>query len=476
MMSKNPKLLQNEDAFIKKWVEDLKLHFSVAKQSGDREKRQTLVAQESLRQVLNALETMVIPPQLIQIFEPIFNLWRQVLKRQSENGFSTQDSAKLLLSLKTQMVDFLEMHQKEWPDTDSRFAQVTAILDILGVMTLALYGREMDQLVVNHETEGIHFSEGLIAQSAAMRRVFRMLAPVLDTDVTILLQGESGVGKDVVANWIHQHSDRKKRPFVAINCGAIPKELIEAELFGYEKGAFTGADHRVKGKFELAEGGTLFLDEIGELSLAAQVRLLRVLQNRQVDRLGSSKPIAVNVRVIAATHHILKQRVSEGLFRLDLFYRLNVVPVHIPPLRERREDIVALAVYFLKKYAVQFNLSPKVLSDDAKHYLEHAYFEGNVRELENIMQRMLLLTPAAVITASMLVHYSEEQFTQNVLRLDPASGYGILPLADVEKQALIHALGVTGGNVKKTAEALKISRSTLYAKLRLYEISLGDER
>ncbi|MAP44585.1 MAG: nitrogen regulation protein NR(I), partial [Sphingobium sp.] len=227
----------------------------------------------------------------------------------------------------------------------------------------------------------------LVGRSPAMQEVYRTIARVLSNDLSILVLGESGTGKELVAEAIHSLGQRRTKPFIAINMAAIPRELIEAELFGYEKGAFTGAQARTAGKFEQAQGGTLFLDEIGDMPMEAQTRLLRVLQSGEVTTVGGSKPVRVNVRIIAATNKHLPQLIEEGRFRQDLYYRLNVVPIALPPLRERREDVILLARHFLER-AAQDGLPRKALADDAAQLLMAWHWPGNVRELQNMMQRL----------------------------------------------------------------------------------------
>ncbi len=241
----------------------------------------------------------------------------------------------------------------------------------------------------------------LVGRSSAMQEVYRTIARVVSNDLTILVLGESGTGKELVAEAIHTLGRRRSRPFVAINMAAIPRELIEAELFGYEKGAFTGANARTAGKFEQADGGTLFLDEIGDMPLEAQTRLLRVLQSGEVTPVGGSTQVKVNVRIIAATNKDLPSLIAENRFREDLYYRLNVVPIPLPALRERRDDIPLLARHFLDRAASE-GLPRKTLADDAASLLGSWNWPGNVRELQNLMQRMAVLTRENVITADML--------------------------------------------------------------------------
>ncbi len=329
----------------------------------------------------------------------------------------------------------------------------------------------------------------LVGRSPAMQEVYRTIARVLSNDLSILVLGESGTGKELVAEAIHGLGQRRTKPFVAINMAAIPRELIEAELFGYEKGAFTGANVRTAGKFEQAQGGTLFLDEIGDMPMEAQTRLLRVLQSSEVTTVGGSKPVRVNVRIIAATNKELPKLIEENRFRQDLYYRLNVVPISLPALRERREDVILLAKHFLER-AAQEGLPRKTLSDDAAQLLMAYHWPGNVRELQNLMQRLAVLSRENVIAGEVL---------RNSLPLDlvpsdytaPADQLGLAVrewakrqlgigigqpnrnlhddmLAVVEPILLQETLASVDGNQIRAAGLLGINRNTLRKKLTDY--------
>ncbi|WP_340268209.1 nitrogen regulation protein NR(I) [Sphingobium mellinum] len=329
----------------------------------------------------------------------------------------------------------------------------------------------------------------LVGRSPAMQEVYRTVARVLSNDLSILVLGESGTGKELVAEAIHSLGQRRTKPFVAINMAAIPRELIEAELFGYEKGAFTGAHARTAGKFEQAQGGTLFLDEIGDMPMEAQTRLLRVLQSGEVTTVGGSKPVRVDVRIIAATNKDLPRLIEENRFRQDLYYRLNVVPIALPALRERREDVILLARHFLDR-AAQEGLPRKSLSDDAAQLLMAYHWPGNVRELQNLMQRLAVLSRENVIAADML---------RNSLPLDNVPADYVAPagqlvqavrewakrqlgtglgqpnralhddlLAVVEPVLLQETLASVDGNQIRAAALLGINRNTLRKKLTDY--------
>lgn len=257
-----------------------------------------------------------------------------------------------------------------------------------------------------------------IGQSPAIKEILSIINKLSKTDSTVLIMGESGTGKELVAKMIHQKSTRATKPFIPVNCGAIPSELLESELFGHEKGAFTGAVYSRPGRFELAHEGTIFLDEIGDMPLHLQVKILRVIQERTFERIGSTKPLHVNVRIIAATNKNLENEVKEGKFREDLYWRLNVVPLLIPPLRERKEDIPILCEYFINKFSEKFGYELKIKSD-AFDLLLNYHWPGNVRELENLIERLYVLSENGVITINDLperIKFSES-FFQEILFL-----------------------------------------------------------
>ena len=300
----------------------------------------------------------------------------------------------------------------------------------------------------------------LVGQSAAMRRVFDLISRVAPSDATVLILGETGTGKELVARAIHQRSPRAKKPFVAINCAAITETLLESELFGYERGAFTGADRRKPGMFELASGGTLFLDEIAEMPPTLQAKLLRVLQEKVVYHLGGTTPIPVDVRIIAATNKDLKQLVRERKFREDLYFRLAVFPIELPPLRERREDIPLLVENYLARRGASAKVSP-----EAMELLMGYDYPGNVRELENILERALILSGGKDILPEHLPELEEIPLVENI---SPVPGE--TTLAELEKKMLLAALEKAGGNKSKAARLLGITRRMLYTRLKKYGI------
>ena len=308
-----------------------------------------------------------------------------------------------------------------------------------------------------------HPSE-IVGQSAAMKKVFDAIETVAPTDATVLITGESGTGKELVARAIHAGSNRRFHPLVVIHCGALTESLLESELFGHEKGAFTGAQYRKKGKFEIAEGGTVFLDEIGDISLKTQTDLLRVLQEREIVRVGGNQTIKVDFRCVAATNKNLEQLLEEGKFRPDLYYRLNVFHIELPPLRERRDDIPLLVDYFVRKFSREMNKRVTRVSPAAMNLLQQQSWPGNIRELENAVER------AMVVAVEPELH--ERDFT---LKVRNGSGSSeIRSLEDVEKAHILRILEECGGNQTKAAEFLGIDRVTLHHKLKKYGWSRRD--
>ena len=309
----------------------------------------------------------------------------------------------------------------------------------------------------------------VIGSSPAWRKVGEMVEQIAPSRATVLITGESGTGKELIAGLIHQLSTRADRPFVTLNAAALPATLLEAELFGHEKGAFTGAQQRKAGRFELADGGTLFLDEIGDMPPEVQVKILRVLQDGTFERLGSTRTLQVDVRVVAATNKDLMQEVEAGRFRLDLYYRLNVISLRLPSLRERREDIPLLVAHFLRKYAVQNNKEVSGIQQQALQFLQLADWPGNVRELENVIERAVVLAKAPIIGIAEL----PAPFQEKELPATPSDHFALprhATLADIEREAIAQALQHTGGNRQATARSLNIGLATLYRKLKEYRL------
>ncbi len=316
---------------------------------------------------------------------------------------------------------------------------------------------------------------GIVGKSSAMLEVYSLIKKVASTDFSVLITGESGSGKELCARAIHRLSKRKDKPFISVACSAIPETLLESELFGYEKGAFTGAEKSRPGKFELANSGTIFLDEIGDMPLFTQAKILRVLQEKEVERLGGEKPVKVDVRIISATNVDLVQAVKEGKFREDLYYRLNVFHIHLPPLRERREDIPLLVLHFLNKYAQGEN-KIKAISIEALEKLINYNWPGNVRELENVIQRAIILAQKDILEADHIQGLKEEvgsyrksiKFRKKVLPLNTAISQAV---EEIEKELIMKALQEAKFNKSKAAELLKISRKSLHNKLKKYNIN-----
>jgi len=356
-------------------------------------------------------------------------------------------------------------------DEDVRLLTIISSLISQKASLLEKINREKDQLReenlrLKRELNKKYSFTNIIGNSRKMKEVFYLIAQVAKSDANVLLLGESGTGKELVANAIHYNSLRSTKPLVKVNCAALPANLIEAELFGHEKGAFTGADRRQFGKFERASGGTIFLDEIGSLAVESQGKLLRVLQEKELERLGGNKTIEVNVRLIAAANKDLADAVEAGNFREDLFYRLNVYPIYLPALREREADILLLADYFLVKYSKDYTKDIKRISTPAIESLTQYHWPGNVRELENCMERAVLLCDDQVIHSYHLpptLQTAKDTGTQQSQSFEDA-------VEQFERELLIDALKTSRGNMRQAAMALKTTERVFGYKVRKYEI------
>ena len=359
--------------------------------------------------------------------------------------------------------------------------------ELIGVVKRALEPLRTVSAGGSAELEGSDAALPLIGRSPSMQEIYRTLARLMGTDLTVLISGESGTGKELVARALHTYGKRRDGPFVAINMAAIPRELIESELFGHEKGSFTGATHRGIGRFEQAEGGTLFLDEIGDMPAEAQTRLLRVLQEGEYTTVGGRQPIRANVRIIAATHRDLGQLIQQGLFREDLYFRLSVVPIRVPPLRERSSDIPELARHFLAK-AQEEGLPPKLIDSLAMERLQTYRWPGNVRELENMIRRLAALYSEEIIGIDIIeaelagaptarsepdadgLGASVERHLRAYFEAHgdslPAPGLFDRVLREVERPLIMLALDATRGNQIRAAEVLGLNRNTLRKKIR----------
>ncbi len=319
-----------------------------------------------------------------------------------------------------------------------------------------------ENISLRRKIEDRYRFEGIIAKSPKMLKIFELIKTLAPTSATVLIIGKTGTGKEVIARAIHHQSQRRNKTFIATSCAALPESLLESELFGHEKGSFTGAVGRKKGKFEAGDKGTLFLDEIGEINENIQVHLLRALEEKKITRVGGNEEIDVDVRVIAATNRDLKTMVKQEKFREDLYYRLNVVTIDLPTLKDRREDILPLAEHFLKKYAQENNKSIKNFSPEVVEFMLNYSWPGNVRELENMIERGVILSKNNVI--------SLPELPQDIIHPTPAVGKTI---ETVMRNHILNVLDETGGNISKAAKILGIRRMTLYNKLKKYNYTVN---
>jgi two-component system, NtrC family, response regulator AtoC len=388
--------------------------------------------------------------------------------RGGQNGMET------LKRIKESMPDFPVIILTAHPSVESAveamrlgayhyISKAPKVEELKALVEKALAERELkrDYELLREEVERV--SGRIVGQSPVMQRVFESIQRVAMTDVTVLITGESGTGKELVAREIHSASRRSQRVFVTVNCASLVKELIESELFGHQKGSFTGAASTKLGKFELADGGTIFLDEIAELDVHLQVKLLRALQEKEIDRIGGTSPIPVDVRVLAATNRELSAMTERGDFRQDLFYRLNVYPIHLPPLREHKEDIPLFVEHFLERFGKSLNKPSITVNPQALEYMMQYSWPGNVRELENILQRAILLSSSASIEPE---HLPKEMIQGGVPIVEGQS------LPDIERDAresaaravILRTLERTGWNIKESALLLGVPEKTLYDK------------
>ncbi|HDS09330.1 MAG TPA: sigma-54-dependent Fis family transcriptional regulator [Firmicutes bacterium] len=330
-----------------------------------------------------------------------------------------------------------------------------------------------EKLILRRKTENLLKTSGtaneIIGESKPIKNIKKLIAKAAPSNGTVLITGDSGVGKELAARAIHNFSNRKNQPFVLVNCAAIPEDLIEAELFGFEKGAFTGALKKKRGKFEIADGGTVFLDEIGDMTLKTQAKVLRVLQDGVFERVGSEDKISVDIRVIAATNKNLKDEIKEGTFRSDLFYRLNVIPIYIPPLSQRAEDIPLLITHFLQYYAEENNKETPDILRTAMEILCSYHWPGNVRELKNIIERIIIMSDKKEISLmdiprEIIVKNRDEELQEYKMSLNEAK-------EKFEMETIKQALAVNGWNISKTAEYLGVERSLLHKKIKKFNLS-----
>ena len=330
---------------------------------------------------------------------------------------------------------------------------------------------------LRNELRQRHDFSTIVGESEAMREVFRLMRRAVGSQITVLITGESGTGKEMVARALHYKHPTRTGRFVDVNCAAIPENLLESELFGHERGSFTGAMARKIGKFELANGGTIFLDEIGDMPMYTQAKILRVLQERSFERVGGKDKIQVDVRLIAATHRDLQEEVKEGRFREDLFYRLSVFPIQLPALRERPDDILPLSLAFLQKFAGEMGKAVRELSPEALSCLGSYSWPGNVRELQNVLERAMVMAPreAVVLGIEHLPHDLHKNSREEAAhtpgeRHEPGPARIIRPLWETEREVIVDALRISGGNAATAAKCLQIGRATMYRKIKEYRL------
>lgn len=330
--------------------------------------------------------------------------------------------------------------------------------------------RELQNLKENVKKE--YSFESIVSSDGKMQDVFKLVTKVLQNDITVLIYGESGTGKELIARAIHYNGVRKDKPFVVVNCASIPRELLESELFGHEKGSFTGAHARKLGKFEIAKGGTIFLDEVGELEMLLQAKLLRVIQQKEFERVGGTELIKTDVRIISATNRDLKKAVENKEFREDLYYRLNSFPISIPPLRQRRSDILILAEHFVQKFSSKLQKNSKGFSKRALKLIYEYNWPGNVRELENTIERCLIITDRDTIDVDDLPgHLRTGESAVGVEYTGPLfSDETVIPFEKLKEEAIRHALNITNGNIVEAAKKLQLGRATIYRLMDKYKI------
>ncbi len=350
------------------------------------------------------------------------------------------------------------------------FSMAQLIVRLNNVCSVRLLQQQNVRL--QEQLEQRHSYSSIIGKSKPMQEVFDLIRLVADSEASVLVHGESGTGKEMVASAIHFNSRRRTKPYIRVSCASLPESLIESELFGYEKGAFTGAGERRIGRFEAASGGTLFLDEIGELPLSFQIKLLRVLQERQIERLGSNRPIDVDVRIVSASQRPLEEEIQGGRFREDLYFRVNTVSIHLPPLRDRREDIPLLVQAFLHEFANERGREIEGFTDEVMELFDGYPWPGNVRELRNVVERAVLFCRGDRITVDELPASLRGDESSRARRRAPAVRSLQQAVEQAETEAIRAALDATDGRRAEAAELLGISRKTLWEKMKLHQISV----
>lgn len=435
--------------------------------SEEEQKRATYKIGEGIIGKVIATGTSVVIPK-VQEDENFLNKTQSELK---------EDTSFICVPIKeeNEIVGTLSIHRKFNQhitiSEDSRILSIVGSMIAQAVKTRQEIDEEISKL--QDENTQLHYQlkerikpSGLIGNSGKLQSVFDLIELVAPTNATVLIRGESGVGKELIADAIHFNSDRKTKPFIKVNCAALPESLIESELFGHEKGAFTGANFLRKGRFEAADGGTIFLDEIGDLPAPTQVKLLRILQEKSFERLGSPKPVKVDVRIICATNRNLEELITKEQFREDLFYRINVFPIYIPPLRERINDIPGLVDHFIAKFNKNNNKKIKRISSSAIDMLMVYHWPGNIRELENCVERACILSSEGVIRSHNLpptLQTASSSKTKTTGTLESI-------LERVEKQMILETLQSTKGNVLKASEVLGITERILGLRIKKYDI------
>ncbi|WZL73281.1 sigma 54-interacting transcriptional regulator [Clostridiaceae bacterium 35-E11] len=386
--------------------------------------------------------------------ENLIDNWKEILlSLQKEGEYSDEE----FISIKNNKRK--RFHLTAYPIKDP-------IQNLFGIVVMLKDIQNVYNLVSKYSGKNAYYTfDDIIGKSSTIREVVEYSKVISNTPSTVLIQGESGTGKEIFAQSIHNNSDRRNHPFIDVNCGSIPKNLIESELFGYEEGAFTGARKGgMPGKFELANNGTIFLDEIGEMPMDMQVNLLRVLEERYITRVGGTRKIPINVRVVAATNKNLLEEIHKGNFRMDLYYRLNVIPIYLPPLRKRREDIKILIDHFLKKKAERLGMNiPKISKDDYEVLINYDW-PGNIRELENRMENLVLHGKLPID------FYKQKSKASDALSIPSQFEYNMHSLAEWERIAIKECLKKCNGNISKASKILQVDRSTIYKKIKKYRI------
>lgn len=437
---------------------------------------------------IRALETREYGLALVDIMMPDMN-GLDIMETAKKKGIDTEF---VIMTAQNTMKNAIEAMKR------GSYDYITKPFDIDEVEIIArkaLKSRRLAKEVTNLRgelRERYEVGTNIIGKSPLMQKIYKTIGKISGSDVTILIQGESGTGKELIAKAIHYNSDRSGMPFVAVNSAAIPVELLESELFGHEKGAFSGAVNKKPGKFELADSGTLFLDEIGDMSVDLQMKLLRAIQEKEIDRVGGTSPIKVDVRIIAATNRDLLSAIKEGKFREDLYYRLNVISLKLPPLRKRAEDISLLVDFFLERFAEKMNSEKKIISDKARKSLVNYSWPGNVRELENVIRRTVVLSASSTIFPEDLPSKIRDGSESSVERCDDMSleeilkvklnplvsaidennteGLYSMVLTEMERPLLRLVLEKCGWNQVKAAKVLGLNRNTLKKKMDILEL------